>query len=239
MCSLHFFSQESDGYDANLHNFYKRNFHFGFGISINSSDFLINPKPNSLLPDTIITQSRYAIKTIYSNSSPNFGIGLISDIRIYDYVRFRFTPSLTFADRKIIYSLATADRDSFRVFEKSVESAFLMFPIELKLQSKRYLNFGAYYIGGGGYLLDLTSIKNAGSSYSANQLDNNVKLERDDFFYSSGVGADFYLKYFKLGLELKLLIGTKSLLKKGSNVWINSIDKVRSRMVIFSVTFEG
>ncbi len=60
-----------------------------------------------------------------------------------------------------------------------------------------------------------------------------------DYFYSAGAGTDFYLQYFKLGLELKLLIGTKNLLKKENSVFTNSIDKIRSRMVVFSITFEG
>ena len=96
-------------------------------------------------------------------------------------------------------------------------------------------------LGGGGYTLDLAARKKAGtaSSGGANQLDDNVKLLRDDYFYSAGAGTDFYLQYFKLGLELKLLIGTKNLLKKDNSVFSNSIDKIRSRMVVFSLTFEG
>ena len=77
------------------------------------------------------------------------------------------------------------------------------------------------------------------NSYVSNQLDNNVKLNRDDFFLSSGIGTDFYLQYFKLGFEIKLLIGTNNLILKENNVWTNSIDKVRSRMVLFTITFEG
>ena len=101
-------------------------------------------------------------------------------------------------------------------------------------------NFSAYVIGGGGYSLDLAARKKtAGSSGSANQLDENVKLKRDDIFYSAGAGTDFYLQYFKLGLELKLLVGTKNLLKPENSIFTNSLDKARSRMVVFSITFEG
>ena len=113
--------------------------------------------------------------------------------------------------------------------------------MEVKVQSKRLGNFSAYVIGGGGYTLDLSARKKAGSSSTggANQLDDNVKLNRDDFFYSAGAGTDFYLQYFKLGFELKLLIGTKNLLKPENSVFTNSLDKIRSRMVVFTITFEG
>lgn len=231
-------AQQSDGYGIHLPKFYKKKIHFGFTITGNSADFRINPRPNSLLPDTVIGDSRFRVKTVYSQSQPGFAIGLVSDARLHEYVRLRFTPNISFGTRKIQYTLNTPDRDSAKIFEKTVESVFLIFPMEAKIQSKRLGNFSAYVIGGGGYSLDLSARKKAGAG-GANQLDDNVKLLRDDFFYSAGAGTDFYLQYFKLGLELKLLIGTRDLLKHENSVFTNSIDKVRSRMVVFSITFEG
>ncbi len=236
-----FFSQESDGYGVHLPKFYKQKLHFGFTIAGNQADFRLNPRPNTMLPDTVIGDSRYFVRTVYTKPSPGFAIGLVSpDLRIHEYIRLRFTPSISFNPRRIEYNLATADRDSVRIFQKTVESVFLIFPVEMKVQSKRLGNFSAYVIGGGGYSLDLSARKKAGSSSGgANQLDDNVKLTRDDYFYSAGAGTDFYLQYFKLGFELKLLIGTKNLLKAENSVFTNSIDKIRSRMVVFTVTFEG
>lgn len=178
---------------------------------------------------------------MYSESAPGFAIGLVTDARLQEYVRLRFTPNISFGTRKINYTLVDANRDSSKVFQKTVESVFLIFPMELKIQSKRLSNFSAYVIGGGGYALDLAARKkNAGAaSGGPNQLDDNVKLQRDDLFYSAGAGTDFYLQYFKLGFELKLLIGTKNLLKPESSIFTNSLDKARSRMVVFSITFEG
>jgi hypothetical protein len=235
------FSQESDGYGVNLRPFYKQRLHFGFTIAGNQADFRLNPKPNSLLPDTVITPSRYGVRTVYSKASKGFAIGLVADARLQEYIRLRLTPNISFGTRRIEYTLSTADRDSFKVFQKTVESVFLIFPLETKIQSKRLGNLSAYVIGGGGYSLDLSARKRAGtaSSGGANQLDDNVKLKRDDFFYSAGAGTDFYLQYFKLGLELKLLIGTRDLLKKENSVFSNSLDKIRSRMVVFTITFEG
>ncbi len=224
-----------------LPKFYKQKIHFGFTIAGNQSDFRLNPRPNSLFPDTIITESRYRVKTVYSKPIKGFAIGLVGDLRLFEYVRLRFTPNISFGTRKIQYSLATADRDSFKIFEKTVESVFLIFPFETKIQSKRLGNFSAYEIGGGGYTLDLSARKKAGGGGSggANQLDDNVKLKRDDYYYSAGAGTDFYLQYFKLGFELKLLIGTRNLLRPENSVFTNSLDKIRSRMVVFTITFEG
>ena len=137
------------------------------------------------------------------------------------------------------FFILKASADSTKIFKKSVESTFIILPLEIKLQSKRLDNFGAYVIGGGGYTLDLVSKKKGQAVGGANELDDAVQLKRDDFFYSGGAGVDFYLQYFKLGLEVKLLQGTKNLIQPLNNIFTKSIDKVNSKMVIFSVTFEG
>lgn len=213
--------------------------HFGFSLAYNKTDFRIHTVKNSAFPDTIIGDVRYGMKTVNTQSDPGFALGIISDFRLHEYIRFRFTPNISFASRSLEYKLENGNHDSTKIYKKSVESTFLIFPLELKLQSKRLDNFGAYVIVGGGYTLDLVSKKKPQSGGGANQLEDAVQLKRDDYFYSGGAGVDFYLQYFKLGLEMKLLQGTKNLLQPQNNIFTNSINKVNSRMVIFSITFEG
>jgi hypothetical protein len=234
-------AQHKEESGVNLPKFYKNRLHFGFALAYNKTDFRVHTVKNSALPDSVIDGVRYGMKTIYTKSDPGFAIGIIADFRIHEYLRLRFTPNISFASRNLEYTLENGARDSIKVYKKSVESTFLIFPLELKLQSKRLDNFGAYVIIGGGYTLDLASKKKGGGGTSggANQLDDAIKLTRDDYFYSGGLGVDFYLQYFKLGLELKLLNGTKNLLQKQNNIFSNSIDKINSKMVIFSITFEG
>lgn len=213
--------------------------HFGFAIAYNKTDFRIHTVKNSAFPDTAIGGVTYGIKTIYTKSDPGFALGIISDFRLHEYLRLRFTPNISFASRALEYQLENANRDSTKLYKKSVESTFLIFPLELKLQSKRLDNFGAYVIGGGGYTMDLVSRKKGQAVGGANQLDDAVQLKRDDFFYSGGAGVDFYLQYFKLGLEVKALMGTKNLIQPLNNIFTNSVEKINSKMVIFSITFEG
>ena len=233
------FSQHKEESGVNLPKFYKNKMHFGFALAYNKTDFRIHTIKNSEFPDTIIGEVRYGMKTIYTKSDPGFALGIISDFRLHEYLRLRFTPNISFASRSVEYTLQNANRDSTKLYKKSVESTFIILPIEIKLQSKRLDNFGAYVILGGGYSLDLVSKKKGQAIGGANQLDDAILLKRDDFFYSGGAGVDFYLQYFKLGLELKVLQGTKNLLQKTNNIFSNSIDKINSKMVIFSVTFEG
>lgn len=232
-------AQHKEESGVNLPKFYKNKMHFGFALAYNKTDFRIHTVKNSAFPDTVIGGVTYGMKTIYTKSDPGFAIGIISDFRLHEYLRLRFTPNISFASRSLEYTLQNGNRDSSKVFKKSVESTFLIFPLELKLQSKRLDNFGAYVILGGGYTLDLVSKKKPQATGGANELDDDVQLKRDDFFYSGGAGVDFYLMYFKLGLEVKILQGTKNLIQPLNNIFTNSINKVNSKMVIFSITFEG
>jgi len=232
-------SQHQEESGVNLRNFYKNKMHFGFALAYNKTDFRIHTVKNSAFPDTVIGDVTYGVKSIYTKSDPGFALGIITDFRLHDYLRLRITPNISFASRSLDYTLQNAKRDSTKEYKKSVESTFIILPVELKLQSKRLDNFGAYIIVGGGYTLDLVSKKKAQASGGANQLDDAVQLKRDDYFYSGGAGVDFYLQYFKLGLELKILQGTKNLIQPLNNIFTNSIQKVNSKMVIFSITFEG
>ncbi|HRG01788.1 MAG TPA: outer membrane beta-barrel protein [Bacteroidia bacterium] len=232
-------SQHKEESGVHLPKFYKNRMHFGFALAYNKTDFRIHTVKNSAFPDTVIGGVTYGMKSIYTKSDPGFALGIISDFRLQEYLRLRFTPNISFASRNLEYTLQNANRDSTKIFKKSVESTFIILPLDLKLQSKRLDNFGAYIIGGGGYTLDLVSKKKGQAVGGANELDDAVQLKRDDFFYSGGAGVDFYLQYFKLGLEVKVLQGTKNLIQPLNNIFTKSIDKVNSKMVIFSVTFEG
>lgn len=232
-------AQHKEESGVNLPKFYKNKMHFGFAIAYNKTDFRIHTVKNSSFPDTTIGGVTYGLKTVNTKSDPGFALGIISDFRLHEYIRLRFTPNISFASRSLEYKLENARRDSTKEYKKSVESTFIIFPLELKLQSKRLDNFGAYVILGGGYTMDLISKKKPVSTGGANQLDDAVQLKRDDYFYSGGGGVDFYLRYFKLGLEVKVLQGTKNLIQPLNNIFSNSVKKVNSKMLIFSVTFEG
>jgi len=237
--SLQFYSQHKEESGVNLPKFYKNKLHFGFALAFNKTDFRIHTVKNSELPDTIIAGVKYGFKSIYTNSDPGFALGLIADARLHEYIRLRFTPKICFSSRSLDYTLQNARRDSTREYKKSVESTFIILPLEIKLQSKRLDNFAAYVIFGGGYALDLVSKKKGQAIGGANQLDDAILLKRDDFFYSGGAGVDFYLKYFKLSLEVKLMEGTKNLIQRTNNVFSNSLNKVNSKMMMFSISFEG
>jgi hypothetical protein len=219
----------------NLPKFYSQKIHFGFSIGLNQTDFRLHTVPNSKLPhdvhDTILyPNDTLNLKSVQSKAEPGFNLGIICDARLHQYVRIRFLPNIAFASRSLQYNF-TGTR-TFTVSKKS-ESTFINLPLNVKLQSKRLRNFGAYLIGGGSYSIDLASGKKDAASNEV------VRLKSNDLYYEGGAGADFYLPYFKLGLELKLITGITNILIKDNTFFTTPINKLNSRIFLFSITFEG
>lgn len=211
---------------GNLPTYYKKKLNFGFTVGVNKANFIIHPASHFERFDTL--------KSVQSIPKFGFNLGIISEVRLHEYITLRFIPNLSFAERNLQYDFEGFDTI---VRKKTIESTFLNFPLDLKLRSKRLGNFGAYILAGGSYSLDLASKRKAVNSTDPNE--QIVKLKRDDFGYELGAGAEFYLEYFKFAIEGKLSIGTRDLLIKDNTIYSNSIDKLNSKVFLISITFEG
>lgn len=211
---------------GNLEQYYNETLHFGFTMGLNRANFIIQPVAHFERFDSL--------KTVQSASKFGFNLGIVSDLRLHKYITLRFIPSLSFAERNLQYYFEGFDTI---VRTKTIESTFLNFPLDLKLRSKRVNNFSAYIIGGGAYSLDLASKRKVVNSL--NPKEQIVKLARDDFSYEMGAGTEFYFQYFKFAIEAKLSIGIKNILVNDNTIFSNSIDKLNSKMLLISITFEG
>lgn len=213
---------------GNLPNYYQQKLHFGFAISVNRTNFLIDRAEHFERLDSI--------KTVNSYPKSGFNLAIVSELTLHKYVTLRFLPTLSFAVRDLSFLFVTKKDSIAKV--KSIESAFVNFPVDLKLRSKRVKNFSAYILAGGGYSLDLSSKRKADNEgVSIN--DQIVKLKRDDFFYEGGAGAEFYLQYFKLAIEAKLSLGLLNMLQKDNTIFSNAINELRTKVLTVSITFEG
>ncbi len=212
---------------GNLEHYYDEAVHFGFTMGLNRANFLIQPAAHFERFDSL--------KTVQSDSKFGFNLGIISDLRLHKYITLRFVPNLSFAERNLQYYFEGM-KDTI-IKTKKIESTFLNFPLDLKLRSKRVKNFGAYILAGAGYSLDLASKRKVVNNTNPNE--QIVKLKRDDFSYEMGVGSEFYFMYFKFAIEAKLSIGMQNVLVKDNTIFSNSIDKLNSKMLLFSITFEG
>ncbi len=219
------------GKPQNRAEYYSDPIHFGFFLGINRTNFQITPVSNwrSIAGDTL--------KTILSSPSTGFDLGIVSELRLQEYATLRFLPDIAFGQRNLEYHFE--GQDTFDIVKK-VESTFLDFPLDLKIRSKRFGNFAAYMLGGGKYTLDLASqkdVNNAGLPLSQQV----VKLAKNDWALEVGSGVDFYLPYFKFGIELKASLGLRNMLIRdpSPSILSSTIDNLHSKVFLISFTFEG
>lgn len=211
----------------NLPRYDMESLHFGFGIGINKTNFVVYHQPNFYLFDSL--------KSVNAQGSTGFNLCIVSELSLTKYLKLRFVPDLSFAQREIQYYFEAKTDTITRT--KKVESTFIDFPLLLKLKSARANNFGAYMIAGGKYTLDLASQKPTGEFVEPGK--EFLKLRKHDIGYEVGAGLDFYLPFVKMSLEGKLSVGTKNVLYDEDNIYTDSIRKLRSRVFIVTLTFEG
>jgi hypothetical protein len=177
----------------------------------------------------------YTLKTIRSVPQLGFDLGIVTEFGISRYLKFRFVPSLGFTDRKLSYYFQTP-LDTFTV-TKDIQSVFLNFPMDLKLISKRLNNFEAYVLGGAKYAKDLFSQKDVNQQLAGANA--TIRLLPNDWYYEAGGGIEFYLQFFKFGIELKVSQGTRNLIVPDNSVYTQSIQSLKSKTYLLSLTFEG
>jgi hypothetical protein len=214
----------------NLPTYYNKQLHFGFTLGINRSDFIIAPVKNIYQLDSL--------KSITSNPGGGFNIGIVCEYAFMKYLAVRFVPDLSFAARTLNYTFDTPHDTSrgYVTMTKLVESTFVEFPVDLKLRSERLHNFAAYFLAGAKYSIDLASQKDVNNTSTTEAV---VKLRKNDYGVDVGAGVEFFLPYFKLGFELKYTYGFNDLLVRDKYIYSTSIEKLNSKMFLFSVTFEG
>ncbi len=211
----------------NLPNFDSKRLHFGFLLGYGSASFYMNQKPDFSFEDSLLV--------LEVKKQPGFSLGIVSELHLNKNIGVRFLPSLSFQDRALHYTFLEAD-SSLKFTEKRVESTFLDFPINLKLRTDRVNNFAAYIVTGAKYSMDMASQQDVNNAVSD---DITVKIRKNDISAEIGGGTDFFLKYFKFGIELKLSVGLNNVLVPENTKWSAPISKLRTRMVHLTFTFEG
>lgn len=210
----------------NLYDFDNRKYHFGFLLAYNSADYFMEVKPNYFSTDSLIS--------IQNFRQPGFNLGIIGSWNWNKNISFRFLPDLSFQDRKLDYTYLKNDTVK-KVVPKRIEATYLNFPINVKLRTDRINNFAAYAIGGLQFGVDMASQKDVNNA-GENTI---VKVKRTDWQYQVGGGVDFFLPYFKFGIELKYGRGLKNVLIQDGTKFSDPINVLRSKIWTLSFTFEG
>ena len=230
----------------NLKTYNQQPYHFGFILALNQMNYTVKTIDNlplikwtgDQLPDDpgLVNIDYAQILSINSRATPGFTIGILGNLLLHQYVDMRFTPSLSFGERILIYDVLTVKDTVSKLFtvDKSITSTLIEFPLDFKYRSKRLNNFGAYVLTGVKYSLDLASQKKA----EQNSNTTTVKINKHDISIDVGVGFDFYTQYFKFGVEAKMGYGLFNLIKKEGNLYTDSIESLHSKIFLLSFTFE-
>ena len=227
---------------TNLPTYDNTTYHFGFSLGVNQMFYTIRPSKdlNTRIFSTYQTPDLNVDSSMLLgvNSDPVYGfnIGIVGDMRLGKYFNLRFTPTLTFGERYLNYSILAYKFGTPTIVDvrKNVSSTFVDFPFMLKYKSKRHMNFASYLIVGGQYTIDLAS---GAKKKDVNQ-DYIVKLGRQDVYAIAGVGFDFYNPWFKLGLEIKMLYGIFDVLERENTIYTDGIERMTSKLFMVCFTFE-
>jgi len=201
-------------------------YYFGITLSMSSNRFHTGFRSAFLKQDSILVAEPL--------NSGGFALGLSATAKLTKRFEARFNPQLMFTDRVLSYQLKYPDRDLGYVVDKHVESVIMSFPVHLKFKSDRIGNFRVYLLGGGKLDYDLAS------NAKARQADDMIKIDKADYGLEGGVGFNFYFKSFIFSPEIKLGHGIRNLHARDRALnYSNVLDKIESRMIMFSIHLEG
>lgn len=213
----------------NYRGFDDKWFNFGFTLGLNVADFSTRYNGN-------LFYGSDSLQSVSVSGQPGFNLGVITSVTlIKPILKLRFIiPTLSFQERKFTYTYLNDD-NSVSVIDTRVESTNLDFPVLLKLRTKRINNFAAYMVVGAQYSLDLATQKDVDNTGS----DPIIKIKQHDWSGQVGGGFDFFMPFFKFGIELKFSQGFKNLLIQDGTQFSKHIDKLYSKVWWISLTFEG
>lgn len=77
------------------------------------------------------------------------------------------------------------------------------------------------------------------SNSAARNADDMIKLKRNDFGLETGIGFNFYLPFVTVSPEIKISYGLSNIHQPDPALkYSNVLDKIQSRMIVFSIHLE-
>ena len=200
--------------------------HFGFTLGVNYMDYrMAFSGKNSLRAET-------------GKLDVGFLVGIISELRVTDDLGLRFLPGLDFATRRTVFTHVPEVEDNKT--ENFNESVYITMPLMMKYKAQRINNFRPYITAGPCLKYDFQNHRSINPDKAIY-----FRTKPVDVFLETGLGFDFYLPYFKFGVELRLSLGlTDVLVKKydtknpGYEMYTDALKKVRARMFTVCFNFE-
>jgi hypothetical protein len=208
----------------------KKKIHFGIQLGYTLSKF-----EDAYTQDDEVRES---LQGTTSYSTPGFHLAIIApDLRLGNFFNFRLIPGITLINRTLNYSWTEdyINQHHGADAKRSVESVYGELAFDFKFRAFRYRNFRPYLTSGGSYGFDFASMRN-----NKNNTDQSiVRLNTSDLRYTVGLGFDFYMRYVKFAIELKMGFGFTDLKIDDDDLYTRSVDFINTRTFMLGFTFEG
>jgi len=206
-------------------------YYFGISLGAVYSRFQVEHHPSFLQQDTILVAE--------PENTPGLSLRLVAALNLSNRFELRFNPGLIFTERPLVYvinpdPLIPGDIEQGKNVKKTVESIITTFPLGLKFKSDRIGNFRVYMLGGGKLDYDLAS--NAKKRKAEDQ----VKIGKMSYGIEGGIGFNFYRKSVTISPEIKISNGLNNLHDRNDKLnYSRVLDRIQSRMIIFTLHLEG
>jgi hypothetical protein len=197
-------------------------YYFGMTLGYNSS-YLAATKNMKFLADD-------SVMSVEPGASGGISLGLLATLKVNDYFEFRVNPQLVIGgSRYFTYTTNYPTKTETKVLPSTIVS----FPIHFKFNSDRLNNFRTYLLGGVKFDMDLAS------NSAARNAEDLVKLRKNDFALEAGIGFNFYLPFVTFSPEIKFSYGLSNIHARDPALkYSNVLEKLQSRMIVFSIHLE-
>lgn len=209
----------------NNENFDKDRLSWGFFLGLNSYDYQFNYEQD--------------LKDMLVETNLGFSVGLISNLRINDYLDLRFEPGLFISQRNIMYDPSYFDGLEFNDSDllREVKSTYVHFPLLLKVSTKRINNFKPFIVGGISTSINLSSNEENPEDNSSGQF----RTKRNVLFYELGFGIDFYNQWFKFSPSIRGVFAMNDELVRDvdpNSPWTSNVSTMKTRGIFLNFTFQ-
>ncbi|HZH88742.1 MAG TPA: outer membrane beta-barrel protein [Chitinophagaceae bacterium] len=197
-------------------------YYFGLAFGGNASYFQIKP-----------TKSFYnenKFQQIQGQWGPGFSVGIMSHLKLSNFVDLRFIPSIIFTEGGILL-----EGEGYEIPKvMNLEAIYMQLPLHFKFKSDRIDNFRFYAVAGMRFDYDLAS------NAKSRRADEWLRVKPIDIGVDFGIGLEFYFPNFIFAPEIKIGQGVMNRLKFDPDINLSyEIDKIQSRMITFSIHLQG
>jgi hypothetical protein len=201
-------------------------YYFGMSISYNHSYLHPSKHPKFLEDDSVLVAE--------PGSSGGIALGLLATLQLSPRFSLRTNPQLIIGGAKYFnYSLSYPNGFEQKIEKKILPSTIVSLPFQVKFNSDRIGNFRTYLLGGVKYDMDLAS------NSTARNAEDLVKLKKSDYGIEAGIGFNFYFPFVTFSPEIKFCNGLSNVHSRDASLkYSSALDKLQSRMIVFSIILE-